>query len=223
MSIGFFSACSVPRYNYYYATLETKNPQIEKTNRRGGAYTCYIQYFLGSPINDYGSDSLFYMIELSGDKMEINCLNDLPIYFDFEKSTIEFNGISYKITPSRIDSNKNYFAETLHKARRDRSFAKNIGYIDFPISKVNNLYDKHNDREYKILKYTIGNIDTKENNPTYDCRNSFFSLKYKTFILEIPTIQFLEENSPLKIDIKLVYYTDLEHKYQKVVNFDFYK
>ncbi|MDR3339970.1 MAG: hypothetical protein LBT25_07780 [Candidatus Symbiothrix sp.] len=227
MSVGIFSACSVPKYAYYYATLKTNNPEIKKIKQtreneigNGVFHVTGTEYALKSPL---GVDSALIWVELLQSKGRINIDMEIkkPAYFDFQQSKINFNETSYKIIPSSSDSVDENFKinPSVHRLE--------IGYIDFPISMVNELYERYDDTQYKMYNtYTIGDKNSKKkeyvNYYIYSFDNRFRFI-YKSFDIGIPSIEFSKENSPLKINIELVYYSDSTFTDQKTISLDFYQ
>jgi hypothetical protein len=235
--IVLFGSCAVSKFDYYYTALSTDNPQIKELENDKyrlyedsykwiniSIYSCN-RYSIRSEMDGDSNDSILFITDIlaSDEKIIIDMQNDRTVYFDYEKSRINFNDTSYKIVPYRHRPD----IEVDDKVERCSGCRRSLGYVDFPFSMINHLYEKFSDDSlYKFQKrYTIGsgNTENKRDYRIYSKNMDFTDFKYKTYDISIPAIQFTKEDSPLRINVELVYYTDPEHKNMKTVNFDFYQ
>jgi hypothetical protein len=214
-----FSSCAAPKYNYYYSTLGTDNPDIQVEKKSKSDYSVYT---LGTSIHD--KDSIFWVVRFSEEYIWINCRNNIPVYLDFQNSTVTFNDTSYQI----ISWYKEKTVPESGPFRRPMGY-RTLGTVEFPSQMVHHLYEKYGDNHYSNELYLFGNSGVKkikqEYSRIYHFNGSYssFDYEYKTFQINVPTIPFTRESTPLKINVRLVYYTDSAYSDRKDINMDFYQ
>jgi len=148
---------------------------------------------------------------------------DIPVYFDFQNSTIIFNDSSYLIKP--WDSDKTVSESSFLQKSRDYS---SIGKTKFPSQMVNSLYDKYNNNQYSDELHLFEKSDVRKGEVKYSSIYHFngtdidMRLIYKPFKVNISSIQFTRENSLLKVSVRLVYYTDSLCNNRKEADMSFY-
>jgi len=220
-----FTSCATSKYTYYYSVLKQNDNKVEnnfeKTRDRYSEYS--IHNLLSDTVTD--NNSVLYFLEISEKKIAISVKNRIPIYMDCEKSFISINRSKYKLL--------NCFSAWINEADRfDKikniiTFNSNDSWIKrfcetSPLDSFLNYSNYDNAADfYEIRNYVVGDME-KYGTAMHESKN-YSSLRYKAFTIDLPVLKFTEENTPLKIGIDLVYYTDAECRDRHEVKSEFYQ
>ena len=203
------ASCSTPTYTYYYSVLKQKDNRTENNFKKGelNEGRNYSRYPIHNLLNDTASnnDSVLYFLDISKANIGTSVQNKIPIFLDSENSFISINHSNYKF--STLNPKKNMFDKienilTIYPDSFFNTLCINSSFVKrIPLDSFL-YYDKYN---YNSL---------------LEKRN--YMVRGKNTV-NLPVIKFTEENTPLKIEVYLVYYTDTAYIDKHEVKTEFYQ
>jgi hypothetical protein len=229
------ASCSTPTYTYYYSVLKQNDNRAETNFRKYGYH--YSIYPIYNLLNNTTIDNnaVQYFLEIYEGNATVTVKNEIPIFIDCEKSFLSINQSKYEFSawlykPGKYSKKNELFDRTnnilpinpFYSIDLNRkTFYSNDFLKRIPIDSLT-YYDIYDNADFdEIRNYTLGDIKGYENTK-YKSEN-YSSLYYKPFTIDLPVIKFTEENTPLKIGIDLVYYTDSTYNDKHEVKAEFYQ
>ena len=209
-----FVSCAVSKYDYYYAILDSPDTNTKKKNRTyiKNNIESYI-WFLNSKspvveesdlLKKNDSISLRANMNIFEDRIFLGIYSDSSVWVDCQKTEILLNNMVYN---PKLE-NRNCI-DTIFLAAKKYYLLKEV---EIPMSDLVKIYNEYDKVLYENINYSV-RISEKNNNE-YETR-----IRNKS----MSALLFSPENSPLKIQVNVVYYTDNRAKIPRLVSFNIYQ
>lgn len=175
------SSCAVNKYDYYYSI-------IKNADKNGNARQVPLHndiFYMSTKPDTSQVDFVSFYVHLNGSFIDFYIENAIPVYIDYPKTKIIVNDTVYRLNASGVDEYGIKYYEPVEK-RPDVPYEQDLfGSIQLPDDFFYDLYKRYKDGEYQKVDYSINNEH-----------------------IDISTIRFSEENTPVSVRAEIVYYTD---------------